>query len=55
MSVVEHGNTEAVKALIDRGTDLNARDDKGYAPLDYAEHGGYDDIVKLLRIAGAKK
>ncbi|RDU99314.1 ankyrin repeat domain-containing protein [Trinickia dinghuensis] len=40
-----NGDTGLVKALIDKGAEVNK---KGWAPLHYAAANGHDDIVKLL-------
>jgi ankyrin repeat protein len=40
-----NGDTGLVKALIDKGAEVNK---KGWAPLHYACANGHDDIVKLL-------
>ena len=40
-----NGDTDLVKALIDKGAEVNK---KGWAPLHYAAANGHDDIVKLL-------
>jgi ankyrin repeat protein len=40
-----NGDTALVKALIDKGAEVNK---KGWAPLHYAAANGHDDIVQLL-------
>lgn len=40
-----NGDTDLVKALIDKGAEVNK---KGWSPLHYAAANGNDDIVKLL-------
>ncbi|CAB3658527.1 ankyrin repeat domain-containing protein [Trinickia soli] len=40
-----NGDLELVKALVDKGAEVNK---KGWAPLHYAASNGHDDIVQLL-------
>jgi ankyrin repeat protein len=40
-----NGDAELVKALIDKGAEVNK---KGWAPLHYAAANGHDDIVRML-------
>ena len=43
-----------LKALIDAGADVNIADGNGVSPLRLAERHGYDEMVRLLKAAGAK-
>ena len=49
MAAAETGNTSIVKALLDLGADVNARDDKGRTALGWALEGGHNEVVELLR------
>jgi len=42
-----------VKLLIENGADLNAKDKNGETALELAKRKGYENVVKLLRSAGA--
>ena len=48
----EAGNIEAVKKHLEAGTDVNAKDGRGYTPLDYA--GRHPETADLLRKLGGK-
>lgn len=41
-------------ALIEAGADVNIADDNGVSPLQLAQRHGYDEMVRLLKAAGAK-
>lgn len=47
------GHTKAVKTLLERGADVNARDENGWTPLVEAAFGGHADTVQLLLEQGA--
>ena len=47
------GNIEAVKQHLDAGTDVNAKDEKGWTPLHEAALGGHKGIAELLIAKGA--
>ena len=47
------GNIEVVKQHLAAGTDVNAKNDGGYTPLDYAAFNGHKEIVELLIAKGA--
>ena len=51
----EGNNIEAVKTLLDKGADINAKDNDGSTALKLASEKGYTDIIKLLKQAGAKE
>jgi len=44
---------EAVRALIEAGANINARDHEGWTPLDWASAWDKDKAVVVLRDAGA--
>ena len=52
MDAVELGNVKKAKNLIEKGADVNARDEYGYTPL-IAAAGFYPEIVEILVKAGA--
>src|ERR1035438_4638706 len=47
------GKTNAVKALLDKGADIEARDKKDRPPLMRAAQHGHADTVRLLLAKGA--
>jgi len=49
------GNPEIVKALLNKGAHVNAKDVSGYTPLKRALEAEYKDIADLLRQHGAKE
>jgi len=49
-----NGDIKLVKYLIKHGANVNKATAEGSSPLFLAKNGGYDDIVKILRNAGAK-
>jgi len=53
MSAAESGDINTVKNLIDKGADVNVRDEYQYTPLHKASEGGYTETVKLLIDKGA--
>jgi len=51
----EWGNAlELMQFLVDRGAELNARDNRGWTPLDYANDRKHSGIAAFLRSRGAK-
>jgi ankyrin repeat protein len=48
-------DTDTVKTLLGRGANVNARDLSNATALTMATAGGCDEIVQLLREAGAKE
>jgi ankyrin repeat protein len=48
VKAVKLGDLEAVKRLIDEGTDVDAQDSRGTTPLQEAERGGDVAVIKLL-------
>ena len=53
-SVTRHGHKEIAELLIDKGADVNAKDEHGEAPLLYAILNGHKELANLLRKHGAK-
>jgi ankyrin repeat protein len=47
------GDIWYVKRHLDKGSDVNAKDEDGVTPLQYAAEGGYNEIVELLIDKGA--
>ncbi|MFT7569824.1 MAG: ankyrin repeat protein [Paracoccaceae bacterium] len=41
-------------ALVDAGADVNIADGSGVTPLQLAQHHGFDEMVQILKAAGAK-
>lgn len=52
---VTNGNVELVKYLIKHGANVNKSTGEGSSPLFLAKLGGFVDIVKILKNAGAKE
>jgi ankyrin repeat protein len=55
MRAAHHGSADNVKTLLDMGADVNASDLWDVTALTMATAQGRDDIVLLLREAGAKE
>ena len=49
-----NGDIDLVKYLIKHGANINKASAEGSTPLFLAKMGGYNEIVKILRNAGAK-
>ncbi|MDE0660450.1 MAG: ankyrin repeat domain-containing protein [Gammaproteobacteria bacterium] len=47
------GDVSAVKALVDKGADVNHRGTHGNTPLGYSAYNGHDEIVRFLLDVGA--
>ena len=45
---------QIVRLLVDRGSDVNARDREGVSALQHAERRGQREVARLLRAAGAR-
>jgi len=50
-----NGDAELVKYLIKHGANVNKATGEGSSPLFLAKLGGYDEVVKILKNAGAKE
>jgi ankyrin repeat protein len=55
MRAAHHGSVDNVKKLLEMGADVNASDPWDVTALIMATARGRDDIVLLLRAAGAKE
>lgn len=53
MLAAYHGHAEAVSQLVERGADVNIRNDRGQSPLAGAVFKSEDAVVKTLLAAGA--
>jgi ankyrin repeat protein len=53
MCAALEGRTEAVKALLQKGADVNAKDDMGRTALMFAAINAHDETVKVLLEYGA--
>jgi len=49
-----NGQDETIKILIERGDDINARNNRGYTPLHLATTRGNSEVVQLLLENGAE-
>lgn len=47
------GDIAGVKALVEKGADVNVKDKEGDSALRLASNGGYKEIVQMLKRAGA--
>ena len=50
-----HYGVEVMKALLDKGANVNAKAVLGWTALMLASKGGHVDVVKLLKAHGAKE
>ncbi len=55
MYAATKGHIDIVKALIDRGVDINVKDKDNDTALIIAKKNGYNDIVQFLIESGAKE
>ena len=55
MVAADMGNLEAVKLLLEKGADINIRDNGGKTALMFASEKGRSEIIKLLKTHGAKE
>ena len=55
LSAIYAGKPDAVQALVELKADVNAKTKDGDTPLKAAMKGDQDDVVKILKAAGAKK
>merc|ERR1719192_3326066 len=49
----KNGHIDIVKTLIEKGVDINTKDDYGYTSLSYAALKGHSEVVDLLIEYGA--
>jgi len=49
LTAAKQGDTNQVKALLDKGADVNAKDEDGFPALMYAKERGYTEIVEVLK------
>jgi ankyrin repeat protein len=49
------GDKDMAALLVTKGADVNAKNDAGLTPLDFAEQKGLSQIVELLRKHGARE
>ena len=55
MWAAEMGHEAVVKLLLEKGADVESKDDVGQTPLSWAARGGHKAVVKLLLEKGAEK
>jgi ankyrin repeat protein len=48
MWLAQNGNIEGVKYLVEKGSDINIKDEYGQTAIDYAKKNRHTDIVKYL-------
>ena len=48
-------HVEVVRQLVEAGADVNLADGQGVTPLAHAEDAGYEEMVTILRAAGATR
>ena len=53
MLAAYHGHPETVRALVERGADVNRRNNRDQSPIAGALFKGEDQVVTVLRAAGA--
>ncbi|MCH7804350.1 MAG: ankyrin repeat domain-containing protein [Acidobacteria bacterium] len=53
IEAAKNGDTVSIKALLDAGADVNAKNEDGLTALWWA--AGHTEIVELLKKAGAKE
>jgi ankyrin repeat protein len=53
MEAVEYGAMDVARLLLERGADVNARDDDGDTALYWASRNGHEELVALLLSHGA--
>ncbi len=55
IDAAKKGDTAGIKALLDKGADVNAKNNNGVTALIWASKKGHTGIVQLLKKAGAKE
>jgi uncharacterized protein len=55
IKAAERGDLSGVKTLLDKGADVNAKDQDGWTALKRAQKRGSTEIVELLKAHGAKE
>ncbi|HVK53843.1 MAG TPA: ankyrin repeat domain-containing protein [Burkholderiales bacterium] len=53
-NAAHEGNLSSLKQLLDKGDDMNARNNAGKTPLDIADEEGHSEIALELTQRGAK-
>jgi ankyrin repeat protein len=53
LTAVKNGDNDLARLLIEKGADLNAKDDYQYTPLHWAAKGGHTTLARLLIEKGA--
>ena len=51
MSTSKYGKTDIVKLLVDRGADIDAKDNSGKTAMMLSKEMGHEDILRLLEKA----
>ncbi len=54
MWLAQNGNIEGVKYLVEKGSDINIKDEDGQTALNYAEKGRNTEIVNYLIDKGSE-
>ena len=55
LTAAMQGDTNQVKALLDKGANVNAKDEDGLTALMYAKEINHTKIIEVLKQYGAKK
>ena len=46
------GDSAVIELLLERGAEVNAKDDRGQTPRSIAAHKGHTDAVVILKLHG---